>query len=265
MPQLKKQKLTRVHSFLASFILIIALSSCQKEITGDVGIPNTTPTSPSTSNNVKTYSVDVSGANGVRDVTTFNLTYDASNRLTGLISTGNAGDKIIYKYNADNTYTMDIFESNVLSIHEIFYLNSLPFVDSTVQYDNASKDTTTEKYTYNSNKEWVVLKAYKYSKTTGASLINTVNRTSSNGNIIKEVQGALVTTYEYYPDLLNNMSMGLVYFQQSKNLVKTTTEVDGITKKVTNHTYTFDSNNRISSEKRVFSSGGDTAIQTYTY
>jgi len=264
------RKTVSIKGFLASFVFVVfifMLSSCQKEVTGDLGTPNTTPAPPSTSNNVKTYSIDVSGTNGTHDITTFNLNYDGSNRITSFVSATAPGDKIVYKYNTDNTYTMDIFESNVLSIHEIFYLNNIPLIDSSVQYDNLAKDTTTEKYTYNSNKEWVSLKTYKYSKLTGATLLSTANHVyDNNGNIIKETEGSLVVTYQYYPDLVNNLAVGMVYFQQSKNLVKITTETEGIsTPKVTTHTYTFDSNNRISSEKKVFSNGADTVIITYTY
>ena len=261
-------KPTTFQTVIAALVFITIISSCQKEVTGDLDTPvTTTPTTPSSSAIVKTYTIDVAGPNGSHNITIFNLTHDANNRLTGLISATTVGDKIIYTYNSDNTYTMDIFESNVLSIHELFYLNNIPSIDSTVQYDTPNNDTTTEKYLYNANKQLTILKTYNYSKNTGITLVTTSNYTYDNsGNIIKEVQGSQTTTYQYYPDLFNSLSLGMIYFQQSKNLVKTTTENNGtFNSKIINHTYTFDSNNRITSEKRVFTGGSDTVIQKYTY
>lgn len=252
-----------IQQIFVAAVVILILSSCQKEATNDI---DTSTQNPSTNlTKVKTYTEDAT-SNGGHYVETFNLTYDGNNRLLSLISTSNPGNKLVYQYNADNTYTMDIYEGGVLSIHELFFVNNLPFVDSTLQFDAPRKDTTTEKYIYNSNKQLVTLKEYDYSKATGSTLLNQVNYQYDNaGNQVKELHKTATITYDYYPDRLNNLFVGLIYFQQSKNLLKTTTYiVPGALNEVINHTYTFDSSDRVTSEKAV-DSNGDVSIKSYTY
>jgi hypothetical protein len=256
-----------IQTFLTLLAFILICSSCQKEATLEIGPTTQPPTTPPPTNGahkVKTYTEDVTYGGGQHVKETFNLTYDNNDRLLSLISTTVLGNKLVYQYNTDNTYTMDIYVANVLSIHELFYLNTIPLVDSIVQYDAVGKDTTTEKYIYNSSKQLVTLKEYRYSKTTGATLLAQTNSTYDNsGNLIKEASTGYTATYDYYPDLVNNFSVGLIYYYQSKNLVKTTTENSGSTVTI-NHTYTFDSSNRLLSEKEVFSDGNVT-IKSYTY
>ena len=159
---------------------------------------------------------------------------------------------------------MDLYNSNVLSVHELFFINNLSFVDSTFQYDN-THDSTTEKYFYNSGKQLVTLKEYDYSKITGAQLTNTHNYTYDNtGNVILEADNFSTTSYTYYTDLKNTLSLGQTYFPQTVNLAKTSTYTSGSITITTNMTYTFDSSNRLSSEKDVLSTG-DVYIKTYTY
>jgi len=159
---------------------------------------------------------------------------------------------------------MDLYIANVLSIHQKFFLNNLPLVDSSIQYVQAV-DTSTEKYLYNSNKELVSLKSYNYSNRSGSKLLNTTYYTyDNNGNIINERDSVSTTTYEYYQDLPNNLSLGFIYLVQDKNLVKTTTYTEGSTKQTTNHTYTFDSNHRVTTEKAI-TDNGEVLLKTYTY
>jgi hypothetical protein len=254
-----------IKSTFTILVLILLATSCQKEVTGDIGTPSTTPPPTTTSANVKTYSVISPVANGIYDTTTFNLSYDANNRIVGLISATEPNDKIVYKYNTNNTYTMDIIEANAVTLHEIFFLNNIPLVDSSVQYNVGLSDTTTEKYIYNSKNQLINLKTYNHTNVGGSNLISNMASTyDNNGNVVKEVSGTEVTTYTYYPDLVNNLAVGMLYFYQNKNLVKTTTEPSGILSSgITNHTYTFDTNNRLTSETRTFD--GKTVIQRYTY
>ncbi|MGI8636563.1 MAG: hypothetical protein ACR2KZ_14295 [Segetibacter sp.] len=141
----------------------------------------------------------------------------------------------------------------------------MQLVDSTVQHDLSGQDTTTEKYLYNSSKQLVTLKEYTYTKRSGSTLINTTGYVTNNaGNVVQENHSSATIKYEFYPDLLNNVSIGTAYFYQNKNLVKTATTVfPNGSNEVTTHTYTFDSNNRITSEKQVSTVG--TIIQSYTY
>ena len=107
---------------LALAILSLSISSCQKEITGEGKVPIDTTGTVNTGFLVKTYTEDVTSLTGQRFATTYNLSYDQSGRIKSLVSTTNAGDKFVYQYNSNNTYSMELFNSNVLSIHEDFLL-----------------------------------------------------------------------------------------------------------------------------------------------
>jgi hypothetical protein len=179
-----------------------------------------------------------------------------------MISASSPGDKFIYQYSG-NSITMDLYNSNVLSIHETFFLNSFSFVDSTLQY-NDTKDTMTEKYFYNSNKQLIKLKQYDFTTSTGAVLFETTDYTyDGTGNLISLSTGSELTTYEY-STLLNTLSIGPGILPQAKYLVSKTTYTSGGSTTVLTHTYTFDSSNRLTTEK-IVTSDGDILIKTYTY
>ena len=235
------------------------LFSCQKPFND----PDPPPQSPGSQLFLpKTYTEDYTSSVSGHSVITFNLSYDASDRLISMISAASPGDKFIYQYSG-NTVTMDLYNSNLISIHEIFYLNSSSFIDSTLQY-NDTKDTSTEKYLYNSNKQLLKLIEYDYTTATGAEIDNIHNYLyDANGNLIKENDNSGEITYEY-STLLNTLSVGLDLLPRSKYLVKTTSFSIGGTTGILNHTYTFDSSNRLTTEK-IVADTGEVAIKTYTY
>ncbi|HEU5363973.1 MAG TPA: hypothetical protein VFU62_00490 [Hanamia sp.] len=240
-------------SLLFAPVLILGFYSCQKNIN---------PGDPSISSKVKTYTEDVTSLNG-HQVITFNLIYDDQNRLTSMTAVSSPEDYFKYHYST-GSFSMDMHTSDGSSIHEDFFLNNNQLVDSTIQY-NDTEDTTTEKYTYNANKQLISLKTYDYTSATGAEVDNIENyQYDNNGNIIKMTDDYSVTTYEYYPDLLNNLTIGTPYSQITKNLVKTTVANNGGDVVTVNHTYTFDNNKRITSETDT-ADNGDLLVKTYTY
>jgi hypothetical protein len=126
----------------------------------------------------------------------------------------------------------------------------------------------TEKYLYNSARQLIKLKQYDYKKATGSVLHDTHDYTyDSKGNILSEKDSFSVTTYEYYPDLLNNIIMAPEYFYRPKNLPKVTKYTNGGSTETTTHTYKFDSNNRQISETKTTTGGGVeyTVVKSYTY
>lgn len=240
------------------FVIIIAFSftSCQKEYS----MGEDTPLPPASSK-VKTYSEDIESG-GAHTTITFNLAYNADNKVISMTSAASPGDRFEYRYSGDS-FTMDLYNSGVLSIHLVAFLNSFS-IDSTFQY-NATNDSTTEKYIYNTDKQLILLKEYEYSLITGAVLSNTWHyEYGSRGNVIKETDDYTVTTFDYYPDLVNNLVFGVPYMQVNAGLVKTTTVFNGVDTIILNHVYTFDAANRIVSEK-ITSAGGYVATKTYTY
>lgn len=248
-----------ITTLFIGLIISCVLSSCQKGITDDI---TTTPPN-TTSSRVKTYTEDVN-IGGAHNIVTFNLTYDANGRLLTMVSTTNPGDKFVLQYNGNTSYTLDLYNSNMLSIHEKVFINGLNLIDSTFQY-NDTQDTMTEKYSYNAAKELTRIRQYDYSTATGAVIFETSNyEYDANGNMIKVTDTYSVTKYEY-TNLVNNVSLGYVYMPTSKNIVKTTTYSYGGSTEVFNHTYTFDSQNRISKEIIVEAGGSDSVTNTYTY
>lgn len=242
-------------TLLPSVIIILVFTSCKKEKSSDGN--------PSPSSKVKTYTENIDYGGGNTDNATFNMTYDANDRLVSMTSASSPGDRFEYKY-ATGSFTMDLYNSNALSIHETFFLNSKSLIDSTFQY-NDTKDSSTEKYIYNSANQLITVKEYDYSKSTGAMLYNTTNYSyDNNGNVIKTTDDYSITTYEYYADLKNNLVFGTPYMQANKNLVKTTKSGTGSSAIILNHVYTFDASNRISIETITFDSG-EVATRTYTY
>ena len=236
-------------------VILFALvsASCQKETNDD-------PVAPSSK--VKTYTEDVT-AGGQHTVSTFNVAYDANDRIVSLISASSPGDKFLYQY-SNGSYTMDIYNSNAISIHEEFYINSNSFVDSTFQY-NDTDDSSTEKYIYNSARQLVTIKEYEYTKGHGILLYNTSQYTyDSGGNILKVADNFSTTTYEYYPDLVNPLTFLSPYLPVNKNLIKTEYADYGGSDITISHTYTFDANNRLSTQT-ITTDSGETAIKTYTY
>jgi len=236
---------------------IFFLFSCKKD--------NNTPDNQNHSY-PKTYTEDVRSSVLGNSVTTYNLTYDANNRLISTISIPAPPTlKFVYTYAANNSFTLDLYNYGVLNIHEIFWLNASSLVDSTFQY-NDTNDSSTEKYIYNSSKQLIQLKNYDYD-VSGSALNSTTNYTFDNsGNVTKEDNDLGSTiTYVYYTDLLNTLSLGKTFIPQTVNLIKSATTVSGGNSETATHFYTFDSSNRQIKDSIATDVGDLTVIKSYTY
>lgn len=253
----------QISGILFCLLTVIVLGSCQKELSIQVNNPFT----PALGNKVLTYSETdtVTGPGGpVIYSDSFRLTYDGNDRLLSLTNVLSPGDNFIFAYGT-GSYTMLLNVNNAPDVHEVFYLNSHPFVDSTFQY-NSTNDSSTEKYTYDASWRLSSLKEYDYSAATGSVLSNQTNYTyDANGNMLTEtdITTGEIYNYEYYSDL-NTVFMGQVYAPGNKNLVKKTIYTDGVDTVISSYTYTFDSLNRVTSERAV-SDNGLISVKRYTY
>lgn len=238
-------------------LFIFVITSCQKQIDN----PDPNPTVPPAIDRVKTYTEDYTASSG-HYVNTYNLSYDANGRITSLVSSTSPGDKFVYTYST-GSFTLDLYNSNLLSIHELLFLNGNAFIDSTIA-DNGPGDSTSEKYQYNAAKQ--LIKLTLYSILGGVRTVEDVSNYSydNSGNLIRDVSQYSVTTYDYYPNLMNPVLFLHPFLPGPKLLIKTTTNTNGGTVVVLNHSYTFDSNNRLSTEK-VVADNGEILIRTYTY
>jgi hypothetical protein len=257
---LKQEMKMKANAFSAIMLLtMLILTSCQKELD-----PQSSPPPPTGSSKIKTYTEDLTYG-GQQSVETYNLNYDSQDRLTSMVSVTNPGNKFLYSYGPSNVFHMDLYDDNILSIHEDFYLNSASMTDSTFQYNNTG-DSSTEKYLYNAAKQVIAIKYYEYTKSTGGVLQSTTRlEHDSKGNVTKEISDAGVTSYTFYPDLQNTVMGTNPYDTKNPNLTKTTTgDIGGITVTL-NHTYTFDASNRVTSERAADTITGIVLIKSYTY
>jgi YD repeat-containing protein len=240
-------------------ILAVALflSSCKKD--------NSTSGSGNSSL-PRTYTEDIRSSIIGNSVTTYDLTYDANNRLTALTATPAPPSlNFVYAYPTASTVTLDLYEGGVLSIHEMYWLNTSSLVDSTFQFDDTG-DTTTEKYIYNGSKQLIQQNTYDFS-TSGTFLDNTTNYTYDNlGNVVTSVdnQGKTIN-YTYYTNLSNTLNMGQNFLPQTVNLVQTATLTSSGTTETVNHYYTFDGNNRLIKDSASTVEVDLIAIKSYTY
>jgi hypothetical protein len=256
----------RILSFFPIITLSIVLfTSCGKEYSSTTGSK-----APVASTKVKTYTEDITSNYLGNSYTTYDLSYDATDRLVSIISRTNSGDKSLYTFPSNNLFKMDLYNSGNLAIHEDFFLNGNLFVDSTFQY-NDTQDSSTEKYVYNANNQLITIKEYNYSRITGSELVNvTTNTYDGNGDLTESSDlNSNVDTYEYYLDLIYATPIvpGPVNINSTKkgHLVKKhTIKSNNFLIGSADYTYTFDSSNRISTEKAV-GTDGSVIIKTYTY
>lgn len=214
----------------------------------------------------ETYTEDVRNDIIGNSVTTYDLSYDVNNRITGITATpAPPSINFVYTYPAQGSVTMDLFEGGILNIHEMMWLNASSWLDSTFQFDD-SGDTTTEKYIYNGNKQLIQQKTYDYSSSV-AILDNILNYTYDNlGNVISSVdnQGTTIT-YTYYTNLPNTLNLGQTFLPQSPYFIKTATLNSGGSTETATHYYTFDSNNRLVKDSTSTPEISLIAIKSYTY
>lgn len=236
---------------------ILFLASCTKD--------NSTSNSNSSSL-PKTYTEDVRSSIIGNSLTTYDLSYDGNGRLTALTAIPSPPTiNFVYTYPAANTVNMDLYEGGVLNIHEIMWLNSSSWLDTTYQYDNAG-DTTTEKYIYNGNKQVVQENIYNYSSS-GTSLYNATYYTFDNlGNVVSSVDNQGVSiSYTYYTNLPYTLKIGQTFLPPPINFIKTQVYNSGGTIETANHYYTFDGNNRLIEDSSYTAEVDLIAIKSYTY
>jgi hypothetical protein len=242
---------------LAALILIV-ITSCQKEPSVDL---------PSVTNKVKTYTEAITSSSIGNSVTTYNLTYDANNRIISMVSAADPGNKVVYTYASANTILSDLYAGAVLGIHYEGYYNNNR-LDSVFQY-NDTGDSSTEKHIYNSAGYLVTSYEYNYSKLSGSVLENTIQNTyDASGNQLKsEGTDTNVETYEYYEDkvYVHPMIGPAIIPVVKHNLIKThSVTSNGFPAGTETITYTFDSNDRISTETSTIDDGS-VVVKTYTY
>ncbi len=258
-------RVKNIKYFFFSVVTLMLFGACQKEVS-DAGFINSNNNNNSTTDfKVRKYREDFTSVSAGNFSQTFNLTYDASNRLISLVDSADPTTKQEFTYNSNNTYSMELFNMGTLIIHEDFFLNSIPLVDSTSQYNNTG-DTTLEKNIFDAANHLTQVRDYDYTSAGGPQLNSTTDFSyDANGNVTQEtdISAASQTAYEYYPDL-NTIDVGKPYEPKNKNLTKKAIINDGSVTITVLYTYTHDNLNRVATETQQYDNG-DTVVKTYSY
>ena len=233
--------------FLTLITAVFLFNSCSKE---------KSPENSNHNSKVKSYTEAITSSDGSFSMT-YNLSYDSKNRITAITPEGSSEGKISFTYSSNDKYSMELYNSGKLEIKEDFFLrNSL--LDSTIQY-NDSKDTMSEKYFYDANKQ--LIRKVEFEHALGrAYIFNTIQFTyDATGNMVKSTDSDRnIETFEYYPDLVYAMPIVAPFFEniQKSRLIKSSTVTQsGRVLKNSVSTYTFEGDNRISTIKETLSDG----------
>jgi hypothetical protein len=261
-------EMKKILPFLPFIALAILFASCQKDY--NPGTNSSTPPPAVASAKVKSYTDSITSGNFGNSVTTFNLSYDASDRIVSIISAMDPGDKLLFSFPSGSHFTQDTYSGGSRIIHEDFFLNSKSFIDSTFQF-NDTEDSSTEKYFYNAANQVITLKEYTYSTFSGTELDNiTTYEYDNNGDLVKNSDlNSNIETYEYYQDLsyVTPISFGPVNAGTSKKnhlLKKNTLNSGNIFIAGATYSYVFDTKNRLQKET-ITITDGTVVVRTFTY
>lgn len=241
---------------LVAIIAISLFDSCKK---------NNGTTSSGASDKLKMYIEDAT-TSGLHQVDSFTVSYDGDNRITSVASPALTFN---YAYSS-KSFTLDQLDYGQLSIHEIFYINSSSYVDSTFQFDNTS-DTTTEGYTYNGGL-LTRLMTYNYSSS-GSTIYSEDDYTyDNNGNGVKDVNSDgygninMVYTFTYTTYPLEVRVVPAYIPAGSKYLPATLSLTDGSGNSLgtVTYSYVFDNSGRLTKETDAVDNG-DVVVKTYIY
>jgi hypothetical protein len=234
-------------------LLIITAASCGKDSADG-----------NASHKLKSYTEDITAMGIGHVVQTYTINYDDRGRITTIESTKKNGPRMVYQYSAENSFTYDKFDDNKLVYHSINFINSQSLIDST-WWCNIQNDTSSSKFIYNEDKKLIKQKQYIIKYILPPVLYNTVSyQYDLKGTLVKESdQGYYETSYAYDKEVKNTVQLQ-PYSPVKEQLpshsyttrLGTTTEIK--------HTYTFDGNNRVISE-RAEQNDGRITIMTYTY
>lgn len=215
---------------------------------------------------LKRYTEDVSALGVGHTVETFNITYDAQDRITSVVSATKAGHKLVYNYTNKDQFTFDKIEDDKVTLHCAYYINGeVSKIDSVYQY-NIRKDTLSVKYFYNSDGQIIKEKEYLHSWLIPNPVwVNTVKyQYDLQGALTKKSDDYYETSYRYDADYKNTVQIEPFYFPVQEQLPTHTYTQRFGTLITIEHTYTFDGDKRLISEKAI-SSDGKTTIRNYTY
>lgn len=239
---------------LVASLFILLNSSCKKESAGNSGPQK-----------LKTYTEDITAVGIGHVVETFNISYDSQDRITSITSTTKPGHRLVYQYVNNDKFTFEQIEDNKVMLHCDYFINAEVLqVDSVYQY-NIRKDTLAFKYFYNSDSKIIKQKEYLISHIMPPVWYNTIDYVYDlKGTLTKIAESFAETSYRYDEDLKNTARLEPAYIPAQEKLPSHTYRTRYNATTTIEHTYTFDGQKRLISEK-VVSSDGRVTVKSYTY
>ena len=214
---------------------------------------------------LKSYTEDITAVGIGHVVETFNINYDAQDRITSIVSTTKPGHRLEYNYLNNDKFTFEQIEDNKVMLHRDYFINGeIGKVDSLYQY-NIRKDTLSFKYFY--NKENKILKQKEYLLTYYLPPVwyNTIDYIyDAKGTLTKKQESFADISYQYDAEYKNTTLIEPAYIPTQELLPTHTYNTRFGTTITTEHTYAYDDKGRLISE-RAASNDGRITIRTYTY
>lgn len=214
---------------------------------------------------LKTFTEENTGVGRGHTVETFNVNYDAQDRITSIESTTKPGHRFVYEYLNNDKFTYEKIEDNKVTLHCDYFINGeIGKVDSLYQF-NIRKDTISFKYIYNSDNKILRIKEYLVSYLLPPVWSNTIDYVYDlKGTLTKKTESFAETTYRYDAEFKNTTLMEPGYMPVQELLPSHTYSTRFGATITTEHTYTYDDQGRLISE-RAASSDGSIIIKRYTY
>jgi hypothetical protein len=244
---------------VAAFSLVIALfvfnTSCNKDKDGG----------GNSLQKLKTFTEEITAVGIGRRVETFNVNYDDQGRVTSIVSTTKPGHRKVYEYLNSDKFIYEEIEENKVTKHFDYFINGeIGKIDSLFKYNNRN-DTSSFKYFYNSDNKSLKTKEYLINYLLPPVWCNTFDyEYDIKGKLTKLKESFGETTYRYDAEYKNTVMIEPAYMPVQELLPSHTYSTRfGITV-TTEHTYTYDGQGRLTSE-RASSDDGTILIKSYTY
>jgi hypothetical protein len=248
-------RIAKVSALSLVISLFVLNTACKKDSAGGSSGPQ----------KLRTYTEDITAVGIGHVVENFNVSYDGQGRITSITSTTKPGHRYVYQYLNNNAFTYEHIEDNKVTLHCDYFINGeVGMVDSVYTY-NIRKDTISFKYFYNSDNKIIKQKEYLHSYIMPPVWYNTIDYIYDlKGTLTKKAESSAETSYRYDEDHNNTVGIEPSYIPMQEKLPSHTYSIRFNATTTTEHSYTFDGQKRVISEKAV-RSDGRTTIKSYTY
>jgi hypothetical protein len=245
-------------SGLSLVALLILNTSCKKDKAAGI----------SGRQKLKSFTEDKTAQGSGHTVESFNVNYDAQDRITSIVSTTKPGHRLEYNYINNNKFTYEQIEDNKIIKHRDYFINAeIGKVDSLYEY-RITGDTTSFKYFYDKENRILKQKEYLVSYLLPPVWSNTIDYVyDTKGVLTRKVESFSEESYRYDAEFKNTILLEPGYIPSQEKLPSHIYNTRFSITKTTEHFYTYDGQGRLASDKAVENDGRSQTItiRTYTY